>query len=171
MKIHGKTRNPTWKGLARALWVLGLLTLAAGAAPAQEEAEEHPGFLAAKGRVTFRVYCASCHGPKAVGDGNLAQYLTVEPSDLTQLSKNNDGEFPLELLVRIIDGRQKVRGHGTQDMPVWGDVFQSPLSEEMALPGESGEDRATRKIKELVFFLETIQKDAKPAKQAEEGGR
>ncbi len=176
---------PARSGLGRVLLVLALLVPLAARAQdgaqvgaqegaqqgAQEPAEEHPGFLAAKGRVTFRVYCASCHGPKGLGDGNLAQYLKVQPTDVTRLSQRNEGKFPLELLTRIIDGRQPVRGHGTKEMPVWGDVFQSPLSEQMALPGESGEQRAMRKIKELVLFLETIQVGVQPQKPAAQDGR
>jgi hypothetical protein len=42
-------------------------------------------------------------------------------------------------------------------MPVWGDVFQSSLAQDSAASGESGEERAQRKIKELVLYLESIQ--------------
>lgn len=124
---------------------------------AQEGEDEHPGFLAAKGRVTYRTYCSNCHGKSGAGDGNLAQYLTVAPADLTQISKENAGKFPREKVHKIIDGRDAVRGHGGSEMPIWGDVFQSTLSEEMAPAGEGGEERAQRKIKELVLFLESIQ--------------
>ena len=29
-------------------------------------------------------------------------------------------------MYRIIDGREEVRGHGTRDMPIWGEVFRQP---------------------------------------------
>ncbi len=149
------------------------LLLFAGAGPTlpaaqQEEPEGHRGFMAAKGRVTYRVYCASCHGANATGNGNLAQYLTVEPTDLTRLSLENDGEFPAQLVTEAIDGRRPVRGHGGQQMPVWGDVFQSSLSEQTPSGGETGEERALRKIAELVLYLETIQVDEEPATTPEE---
>ena len=118
---------------------------------------ENPGFMAAKGRVTFKTYCASCHGPKATGDGELSQYLTVEPADLTQIEKKHGGEFPEELIQKIVDGRQDVRGHGGDEMPVWGDVFQSPLAASSAGAGLDGEERAQMKIRELVFYLQSIQ--------------
>ena len=75
---------------------------------------------------------------------------------------DESGEFPYERLEAVIDGRTSVRGHGSREMPIWGDVFQSPLSEAYAAPGESGEDRAERMIKELIYFLGTIQTDEPP---------
>jgi mono/diheme cytochrome c family protein len=46
------------------------------------------------GSEEFQVSCAACHGPEGRGNGSMAGYLTVEPSDLTQLARNNDGRFP-----------------------------------------------------------------------------
>ena len=107
--------------------------------------------------MTYRTYCSNCHGKEGKGDGNLAEYLTIRPADLTQIAKQNEGKFPQEMVHKIIDGREPVPGHGGGDMPVWGDVFQSSLAQESAPPAESGEERAHRKIKELVLFLESIQ--------------
>lgn len=125
-------------------------------APAQED-DSGAGFKAAKGRVTFRTYCASCHGREAKGDGNLAKYLNTPPSDLTAISARRGGEFPREEIAEIIDGRQTTKGHGSRDMPVWGDVFQSPLAEKPGGQEEEPEERARRKVEELVLFLESIQ--------------
>lgn len=126
-------------------------------AAAPQEAEEAAGFMAAKGRVTYRVYCASCHGTSAKGDGSVAKYLKVPPSDLTVIRDRHNGEFPREDIAATIDGRTAVKAHGSREMPVWGDVFQSPLSETERGPAEEGEDRAQRKIEELVLFIESIQ--------------
>ena len=49
-----------------------------------------------------------------------------------------------------------MRAHGRREMPVWGDVFQSPLSDSEPTP-ETAEQRVQRKIEELVTFLRTIQ--------------
>jgi mono/diheme cytochrome c family protein len=136
--------------LLAALW-LGL----PGIASAQQETGEHPGFLAAKGRITFQRYCASCHGAGADGKGSVAQFLKVRPADLTRLREKYDGEFPKELLHQVIDGRKVVRTHGSRDMPIWGEVFQSTLVETTG--DETGEERADRKIRELIYFLETVQ--------------
>ncbi len=146
--------------LAPLVVALGAVVLA-GFGPVQSEAEDEQearGFMAAKGRVTFRTYCASCHGRDARGDGNLAQYLTVTPSDLTRIAERRGGEFPRQEIAETIDGRRVAKGHGTREMPVWGDVFQSPLSADSGAT-EEPEDRAQRKVAELVYFLETIQED------------
>ncbi|MDH3308858.1 MAG: cytochrome c [Acidimicrobiia bacterium] len=133
-----------------------LLAPASAGAQKEEAMGEHPGFLAAKGRVTFRRYCASCHGPEADGKGNVAQFLKVRPADLRQFLRRYDGEFPRELIFEVVDGRKVVRTHGPRDMPIWGEVFQSPLVDGTA-GEESGEDRSNRTIRELVYFIETIQ--------------
>lgn len=152
-------REASRAGLRPGLLVVAAALLLAPVVSAQEEPQEHRGFLAAKGRTSYRVYCASCHGEHAKGQGNIAQYLTVPPADLTRIRQRYGGEFPSELIHQIIDGRQDVRGHGGKEMPVWGDVFQSPLAESGPTSQETGEERAARKIKELVMYLESIQID------------
>jgi mono/diheme cytochrome c family protein len=64
--------------------------------------------------------CASCHGLKGKGDGPYKSMLTKSPKDLTVLTKQNGGVFPVDRVVSIIDGREEVPGHGPSDMPVWG---------------------------------------------------
>jgi mono/diheme cytochrome c family protein len=140
---------------AVAVWMLG----AAGEGSAQVSmgSGEPPAFQAVKGRVTYRTYCASCHGEKGDGRGNLASYLNVDPADLRQLAIANGGEFPHLLVKESIDGRRFVAGHGTREMPVWGEVFQSPMAGD---PDDlEGSERAECRICELVYFLETIQVD------------
>lgn len=117
-------------------------------------AQENDGFAVAKGRTTFRTYCASCHGEQADGRGPVAQYLTVPPADLTAIG-DRYGEFPTERVREIIDGREEVRTHGSRDMPVWGDIFRTPL-----VPSgreEEPEQRAARIIDEIVHYLRSIQ--------------
>lgn len=125
------------------------------------QAEDPRGFQVASGRVTFRTYCASCHGVDGRGDGHVAQYLNVQPSDLTAITQRHDGAFPVDRITAIIDGREPVRGHGSGEMPVWGDIFQSPMAAGSG-SGEDGEQRADRKILELVRFLESIQDAFEP---------
>ena len=76
------------------------------------------------GDALYRNYCASCHGVAAKGDGPLAMSLRTVPPDLTLLARRNGGEFDAETVHRIIDGRRPVKGHGGEDMPVWGDAFK-----------------------------------------------
>jgi len=56
----------------------------------------------------------------------MAAYLKPPPSDLTQLTKQNNGVFPFAEVVKTIDGRSEVKGHGSREMPVWGKVFRPP---------------------------------------------
>lgn len=127
---------------------LALLTLAvptAGVAPAMPARSQAP--VALDGAQLFRTHCASCHGSSARGDGPLADQLRRRPSDLTTLRQRYHG-FPTELLTRVVDGREVVRGHGSTEMPVWGDTFRS---------GTVSEAAVREKIDALVRYLEAIQ--------------
>ncbi len=142
--------------LPGALILIGTLIglFAANLAATQNQNDET--YSVAKGRVTYRVYCINCHGAEARGDGSLAELLTTVPTDLTQLAKSNDGTYPTEKVRESIDGSNRVKGHGLEEMPVWGDVFQVS-SVEASGSDETGEERANRKIQELVAYLETLQ--------------
>jgi mono/diheme cytochrome c family protein len=82
-----------------------------------------PG-AAEKGKVAYFRYCTPCHGHTARGDGSLAGDLRAPVPDLTTLAQRNNGTFPFERVVSVIDGRTIVRAHGTRDMPAWGEVFK-----------------------------------------------
>jgi mono/diheme cytochrome c family protein len=75
-------------------------------------------------------YCASCHGTEGRGDGPLAPSLTRLPSDLTQLARNNNGQYDEHAVMSVIDGRRQVVEHGTRDMPVWGAIFEEEGAKE-----------------------------------------
>lgn len=140
-------------GLAAAVTGWGAAAWGAAAEPtADEEA-------IARGRLTYRVYCANCHGRQAEGDGELAELLTVAPADLTRIRERYEGKFPDEWIARKIDGRERVRGHGMQEMPVWGLSFRDANR-----PADQEEEVQAR-IDQLVAFLRTIQKT--PAGAAE----
>ena len=114
-----------------------------------------------KGKVTFRIYCSNCHGEEGRGDGNLAEMLSVPPTDLTAISRDNNGVFPTDLIIKLVDGRETVKGHGLKEMPVWGDAFQRSL--QPSWTEESDEARALRKVQEVVAFVESIQEPEAPA--------
>ena len=78
--------------------------------------------------------------------------LTVRPTDLTQLSKKHNGQFPFWQVYRIIDGREEVKGHGTRDMPIWGEVFRQPEGDKRV-----DETRAIGRILALIHYLQSIQ--------------
>jgi len=110
--------------------------------------------VVAAGKREFRRHCAVCHGLGGTGDSVMVNLnlLTVKPTDLTQLSKRNKGIFPFWHVYRIIDGREPVKGHGTQDMPIWGDAFRKEEGESLA-----AETRASGRILEIVHYLESLQ--------------
>jgi mono/diheme cytochrome c family protein len=141
-------------------WVVLPLLLGAWVAGGVASAESaQSAGSAALGRNVFRVYCASCHGPEARGDGTIAKYLTVRPADLTVLARREAGGFPTDRVLAVIDGRQAVAGHGNRDMPIWGEVFQkaNALDEQ---PPEVREQEVRRRIDSLVAFLASIQQPA-----------
>lgn len=110
----------------------------------------------------YRTACAVCHGLQGTGDGPLAEYLTIGVPDLTVLSQNNDGKFPMFHVIQVIDGRLGVRGHGDArpdaagNMPVWGERY------EVEIAGEAGrysfEMEIRGRILALAEYLASIQK-------------
>jgi mono/diheme cytochrome c family protein len=110
--------------------------------------------IVARGRLEYQGYCAVCHGENGKGDGIVSRYLLIKPADLTQLSKNNRGEFPFWRTYWTIDGRQEVKGHGSRVMPIWGNRFRS---EEGPEGPAAWIDLARGRIWQLVVFLQSIQ--------------
>ena len=130
------TRRPSSRALVIALLCAGVVgSIAAAATGGDDEA-------AARGAVTYRVYCASCHGASAHGDGKLAKSLTTKPADLTTLARKNGGVFPAARVREVIDGREEVAQHGDRDMPVWGASLEAA------------------KIDDLVAYIASIQAPA-----------
>jgi mono/diheme cytochrome c family protein len=129
----------------------GLLTAALTAALSSElRAQGKPPFdvgAAAAGEQSYRTYCAACHGKTAKGDGPLAKDLKVPPANLTQIAKRHNGEYPFDMVVQTIDGRKPVPGHGTQEMPAWGQAFRTTDNEAQAM----------ERMKQLAHFLWSVQ--------------
>lgn len=137
----------TWTYRARRTLALAGLSLAGVLLASQAQAQTS---AAATGDYLFRTYCAACHGESARGNGPLADSMRNRPADLTEIAKRNKGVFPRDLVFRMIDGRQPVKGHGGSDMPVWGDVFSRSA--------EGGDPLVVQKrIEALVAYLEGIQ--------------
>lgn len=74
------------------------------------------------GKHEYESNCAICHGLKGKGDGPYADIgmLKVRVTDLTTLSKGNNGVFPFQRVYDVIDGTEELKAHGTRDMPIWG---------------------------------------------------
>mgnify|MGYP001628304970 CR=1 FL=1 len=109
---------------------------------------------AATGEALYDRYCAACHGAEATGHGPMRAVLTVQPSDLTALSAGNDGVFPMERVVKRIDGRDPLVAHGSQK-PVYGDFFDGDGA---SLRTESGQPVITSTpVADLVAYLQNLQ--------------
>lgn len=104
-----------------------------------------------RGRLVFQEHCVSCHGTSAKGDGPVAAYMTVKPTDLTRLTQENGGAFPIERVRASIDGRDSTRAHGTRAMPVWGNIWEE----------EGGKLRdqndVQQRIDEVAEYIRTLQ--------------
>jgi hypothetical protein len=110
--------------------------------------------IVAAGHREFRHACAVCHGLGGKGESVMTSLnlLTVRPMDLTQLSKKHQGQFPFWQVYRVIDGREEVKGHGTRDMPIWGEVFRQPEGGQRV-----EETHVIGRILALVYYIQSIQ--------------
>jgi cytochrome c1 len=149
----------TFRQLVVVLAVVVLPTAFATAAPAPAQGDEPAQSTAAaheasygRGFALFQRYCRSCHGKEAMGDGHVAAYLKVPPTNLTRLAADNGGEFPTERVLRSIDGREESLPIHGRDMPIWGAVF---LVDE----GQTEAD-VDAKLADLVAYLRGIQVEA-----------
>lgn len=107
------------------------------------------------GRGDFMTYCSACHGVSGIGDGTVAEFLTLPAANLTQMSLKNGGIFPRQRAIEVIDGRAQVSVHGERNMPVWGDWFKFEAD------ADGGDAKAEKIVREridaLVTYLESIQ--------------
>ena len=109
---------------------------------------------AARGEDLYERYCATCHGLEATGQGPMVTVMTIQPADLTALAARNDGAFPLERVVRRVDGRDPLVSHGSP-MPVYGDFFEGQGA---MLQLDSGQRIAiSQPIADLVAYLKALQ--------------
>lgn len=97
----------------------------------------------------FSTYCVVCHGADGKGTGPLADSLKRRPADLTAMAKANGGTYPREMVLKIIDGREGVKGHGGGDMPVWGDAFERSA--------DAGPQAVRERLDALVEYIATLQ--------------
>lgn len=108
------------------------------------------------GRAHFYTHCATCHGLEGRGDGPMAGVLTIPPTNLTELSAQNGGTFPLIRVVKRIDGRDPLVAHGSP-MPVFGGFFEGSF--DVAMKAPSGQPiLASPPVVDLVAYLLEIQR-------------
>jgi len=100
--------------------VCGVLLWAASPAQAEAPQDQRSAAAALRGQEFYEIACADCHGFGGKGDGPMAQFLTVKPSDLTALASRDGGLFPFRSVFETLDGRATVPQHGRPGMPIWG---------------------------------------------------
>jgi mono/diheme cytochrome c family protein len=123
------------------------LSLAALSARAEESS-----VALRRGAELYAVHCATCHGIEATGRGPMAGVLVIAPSDLTALSAA--GVFPVERVVRRIDGTDPLVSHGSA-MPVYGPFFEGK-GRALRLP-DGRQIMTSQPIADLLAYLETLQ--------------
>jgi mono/diheme cytochrome c family protein len=150
MKGRIQLRIPEMRSL------VSLLTLIMSLLPwvTPETAVAQQAEIVTAGQREFHGHCAVCHGFGGKGESVMTtlNLLTVKPADLTQLRERNKGRFPFWQVYRIIDGREEVKGHGTRDMPIWGERFTEEEGSTLA-----DETRAIGRILTIVHYLQSIQ--------------
>ena len=124
--------------------------LACASAPAQPT---RPDF----GKREYEASCAACHGIQGRGDGPYKPYLTRSPSDLSTLAKSNRGVLPFNAIYEVVDGRRTPEGHGTRDMPIWGNVYRiAAAADYMEVPYDPERYVRTR-ILALIEYIDRLQ--------------
>ena len=120
------------------------VTLAASPAFAQESK------VLTDGKIEYEHNCAACHGASGMGEGTMANMLTMKPPDLTRIAKRNGGVFPFWKVYDIIGGEKPVRAHQLSPMPIWASRFRAEEQQHWYAP-------AHIRILLLTHYLESIQ--------------
>ena len=102
----------------------------------------------------FDRLCASCHGLEGRGDGPVADQLTPRPSNLTMLARRHGGKFPREHVVIVLSGQRRIRAHGTNEMPIWGQRLAPAESPAAA----AAQLEQARLITALTDYVESLQR-------------
>lgn len=125
--------------------IAALLSIAA----CSESVDPHPG------APLFAENCAICHGRDGKGSGPLASATPTAPSDLTKLSGNNGGTFPMLYVMSTIDGFRHQGMDTRPGMPEFGPLLNSPV-----VLFDSGDGIATptpEPLVDIALYLESIQ--------------
>lgn len=104
------------------------------------------------GQKLYLADCARCHG--ADGKGGVPAMREVKgyhSVDLTQLSKENGGQFPREEVVDAIEGGKRFPAHLVGGMPIWGHTYGQ------GQPSGPNADAVGKKISALTDYIESIQ--------------
>jgi len=104
--------------------LLAGLFAAASTVPDDKTKSQQPGpgrlIQSLSGADIYRAHCASCHGVAGKGDGPVAPALNTQLPDLSTITQRNGGVFPVARVRKIISGDELIPGHGSREMPIWG---------------------------------------------------
>lgn len=135
--------------LSASLLTLAILPMRTGAfAPERQVKPPRQDYNA--GAYLYRTFCASCHGEEGRGNGPVAGLMLTRPSDLTTIGTRGGGQFNRPEVHMAIDGRRRVPGHGSADMPIWGDVLKVTEGHDDAI--------VKKRIDAIVVHLESLQR-------------
>jgi len=103
----------------------------------------------ADSKAMYSSYCTPCHGVNGKGNGPLASSLKRTPPDLTKLSRNNGGVFPIDHVIGVIGHGTSASGHDKAGMPNW--------AEELGKIDQTNKVDTALRISNLSKYLETLQ--------------
>jgi hypothetical protein len=92
----------------------------------------------------------------------VGKLLKQAPKNLTMLSKDNGGIFPLHRVYKAIDGTERIPAHGltmqeTSPMPIWGDYLMAKALQDEGVPQKTAELIVLGRILSLVYYIQSIQ--------------
>jgi mono/diheme cytochrome c family protein len=138
--------------LATILVIMSVLAVAQQASSDNQTSVKHVPISRTpsnSGREMFDSYCAVCHAKDAKGNGPAASAMKTQPTDLTELAKNNGGKYPAAHVAAVLKGQAMSPSHGSQDMPIWGPLFSSI--------SQGHEGQVQQRITNLVTYVEGVQ--------------
>jgi mono/diheme cytochrome c family protein len=134
---------------------LAILTFSIGVAfAAYASGQPKTGANLAAGKELFHQHCSACHGYDGKGLGSMYdpnsadKSRRVPPADLTVMSQQNAGKFPEDRVRDAIYNKKPIPGHGTPDMPAWGNVFYNQ---------KSNPQRLEARVRDLTAYIESLQ--------------
>ena len=100
--------------------------------------------------------CANCHGLDGKGNGPYSDLLKKSPPNLTTLSKNNGGIFPMDRLYQSITG-DNIKAHGSRDMPIWGTEYRVEAANRYMESSYDPDDYVRVRVLALLEYLYRLQ--------------
>lgn len=145
--------------LKKSMILLGMLVVAASVCLAQTNTDQKPVVKptaikptsASSGKEMFTQYCAPCHGVEGKGNGPAAGAMKSQPTDLTQLARKNNGNYPANHVASVLKFGEGTgaSAHGSAAMPVWGPLLQSL--------DKFHDTGVQQRVSNLVSYIETLQ--------------